>query len=64
MKKSLIIALLLLLITSVQAQSYYVYVTAESEDEVSLIKFDGKKAETIKTIPVGVWPAENEGPHG
>lgn len=49
---------------SVQAQSYYVYVTAESEDEVSVVKFDGKKAETIKTIPVGVWPAEIEGPHG
>jgi DNA-binding beta-propeller fold protein YncE len=49
---------------SVQAQSYYVYVTAESEDEVSVVKFDGKKAETIKTIPVGVWPSEIEGPHG
>jgi DNA-binding beta-propeller fold protein YncE len=46
------------------AQDYYVYVTAESEDEVSVIKFDGKKAETVETIPVGVWPAENEGPHG
>jgi DNA-binding beta-propeller fold protein YncE len=29
-----------------------------------LVKFDGKNAETIKRIPVGVWPAENEGPHG
>ncbi len=50
--------------TVVQAQDYYIYVTAESEDEVALIKFDGKEAETIKRIPVGVWPAENEGPHG
>jgi len=41
-----------------------VYVTAESEDEVAVVKFDGKKAETIKRIPVGVWPAEIEGPHG
>ncbi|MDA0194297.1 MAG: YncE family protein [Bacteroidetes bacterium] len=46
------------------AQDYYVYVTAESEDEVAVVKFDGEKAETIKRIPVGVWPAEIEGPHG
>ncbi|PIQ48418.1 MAG: hypothetical protein COW03_10360 [Cytophagales bacterium CG12_big_fil_rev_8_21_14_0_65_40_12] len=64
MKKILVIGAFSLLAIAVQAQNYYVYVTAESEDEVSVIKFDGKKAETIKTIPVGVWPAENEGPHG
>ncbi len=46
------------------SQDYYIYVTAESEDEVALVKFDGEKAETIKRIPVGIWPAENEGPHG
>lgn len=46
------------------SQDYYVYVTAESEDEVAIVKFDGKTAETIERIPVGVWPAENEGPHG
>ena len=46
------------------AQNYYVYVTAESEDEVALIKFDGKNATVVKTIPVGIWPAEIEGPHG
>ena len=51
-------------LTQLSAQNYYVYVTAESEDEVSLIRFDGKKAEAIKTIPVGVWPADIEGPHG
>ena len=28
-------------------QNYYVYVTAESEDEVALIKFDGEKAEQV-----------------
>lgn len=46
------------------AQDYYVYVTAESEDEVALIKFDGKNATIEETIPVGIWPAEIEGPHG
>ena len=46
------------------SQDYYVYVAAESDDEVSLIKFDGKKAIELKKFSVGVWPAENEGPHG
>lgn len=48
----------------VHAQNYYVYATAESEDEVALIKFDGKDAIVEKTITVGTWPAEIEGPHG
>lgn len=64
MKKLLVVLLLIMTVVAVKAQDYYIYVTAESEDEVALIKFDGKKAETIKRIPVGVWPAENEGPHG
>ncbi|MEK6480581.1 YncE family protein [Catalinimonas sp. 4WD22] len=65
MKKLFISAAIILMsIHVVQAQDYYVYVAAESEDEVALIKFDGEKAETIKRIPVGVWPAEIEGPHG
>lgn len=62
--KKFTLLILLIASLSIQAQDYYVYVTAESEDEVALIKFDGKKAETVKTIPVGVWPAEIEGPHG
>jgi DNA-binding beta-propeller fold protein YncE len=64
MKRTSLILLLLLFVFAVHAQDYYIYVTAESEDEVALVKFDGKKAETIERIPVGVWPAENEGPHG
>jgi len=46
------------------SQDYYVYVAAESDDQVSLIKFDGEKAIELKKLNVGVWPAENEGPHG
>jgi len=48
------------------AQDYYVYVAAESEDEVHLIHFDGKtnKAEIAKTIKVGRYPTETDGPHG
>ncbi|NGP75781.1 YncE family protein [Balneolaceae bacterium YR4-1] len=49
-----------------QAQNYYLYVALESEDEVSLIRYDGETNQgTIKeTIKVGVYPTENEGPHG
>jgi len=46
------------------AQNYYVYVASESEDEVSVVKFDGHQAIVIETIKVGKWPAEIEGPHG
>ena len=45
-------------------RDYYVYVAAESEDEVALIRFDGEQAEVAKTIEVGTWPTEIEGPHG
>lgn len=62
--KKLFVLFCLLGVCSLSAQNYYIYVTAESEDEVSVVKFDGKNAETIKNIPVGVWPAEIEGPHG
>ncbi len=65
MKKIGMSALLVLVtLLPTLAQDYYIYVTAESEDEVAVVKFDGEKAETIKSIPVGVWPAEIEGPHG
>ena len=53
-----------LLVDPIQAQQYYIYVTAESEDEVALVGFDGVEAKALKRIPVGVWPAEIEGPHG
>jgi len=48
----------------VVSQNYYIYVTAESEDEVALIKFDGTNATVQETIQIGIWPAEIEGPHG
>ncbi|MEX0722238.1 MAG: YncE family protein [Gracilimonas sp.] len=53
-------------ITDSFAQNYYAYVAAESDDEVSLIKFDSNtgQGEIIETTEVGVWPQENEGPHG
>ena len=47
-----------------KAKKYYVYVAAESEDEVAVVKFEGQTASVEKRIPVGVWPVEIEGPHG
>lgn len=65
MKKiTLILSITITVMAQLKAQDYYVYVAAESEDEVSLVKFDGKEARSVLDIPVGVWPAEIEGPHG
>ena len=55
---------LLFLSLAVKGQNYYIYVTAESEDEVTLVRFDGKSAVIEKTIQVGFKPSEIEGPHG
>ena len=41
-----------------KAKKYYVYVASESEDEVAVIKFEGKTASVEKRISVGVWPVE------
>ena len=62
-----ILSLLLLTLAigwTAQAQTYYVYVAAESEDQVAVVRFDGEQAEVVKTIEVGTWPTEIEGPHG
>jgi DNA-binding beta-propeller fold protein YncE len=53
-----------LLLQPTAAQEYHVYVAAESEDEVALIKFDGTTAVVEQTVSVGTWPTEIEGPHG
>ena len=45
-------------------RSYYVYVCAESDDEVSVVRYGPGGAELVKTIPVGSYPTETEGPHG
>lgn len=52
--------------TLLYAQDYYAYVAAESDDQVSLIKFNAQsgEAEIVETIAVGTYPQENEGPHG
>lgn len=43
---------------------YYVYVAAESEDEVALVRFGPRGTEVIETVKVGLYPTEIDGPHG
>jgi DNA-binding beta-propeller fold protein YncE len=48
---------------------YFAYACAESDDTVALVRFTpsgpGQGAlDVVKTIDVGVWPTEIEGPHG
>ncbi len=66
-KKILLVTIVFLVTNSVgQSQDYYLYVALESEDEVSLIRFDGetKQGQIENTVKVGTYPTENEGPHG
>ena len=44
--------------------TYYLYVAAESDDIVEKIAFGPDGFRRIRSIPVGVWPTETEGPHG
>ena len=45
-------------------RSYYAYVCAESEDEVAVVRYGPNGLEVVKTVTVGSFPAETEGPHG
>ena len=62
MKKLLIF--LYLFAAQTQAQNYFVYVAAESDDTVSLLKFDGDNISELERFDVGYYPTEIEGPHG
>ena len=52
------------MVQSVYAQNYYLYVASESDDTVSLLKFDGTTIVEKERIDVGSYPTEIEGPHG
>ena len=62
--KRLYIILFLLIFNIGFSQEYYVYVAAESDDQVSVLKFDGNEIQETNRVSVGVMPTENEGPHG
>ena len=46
------------------SQQYSIYVASESDDTVSVLKFDGENIEETDRITVGIMPTEIEGPHG
>ena len=45
-------------------QNYFLYVAAESDDTVDLVRFGPDGGELLRRIPVGILPNEIEGPHG
>ena len=46
------------------AADYYVYVAAESQDEVALVRFGPDGAEVVRETTVGLFATEIDGPHG
>ena len=63
-KKNKLILVFLIVQSIIFSKNYFIYATAESEDEVSLLRFDGNKIYLHENIKVGVNPVEIEGPHG
>ena len=59
-----ILTILIISFNITNSQDYYLYVAAESDDTVSLLKFDGNNLSETERIVVGSYPTENEGPHG
>lgn len=45
-------------------KNYYVYVAAESDDTVHLVRFGPNGGELVRTVTVGAFATETEGPHG
>jgi DNA-binding beta-propeller fold protein YncE len=43
---------------------YYVYVAAESQDEVALVRFGPSGTVVLDEVAVGLYPSETDGPHG
>ena len=62
--KKIIIILLIIFPLISSGQNYYVYVASESDDTVSLLKFDENEIIEVERIVVGTYPTEIEGPHG
>jgi len=46
------------------ASDYYVYVAAESEDEVAVIRYGPEGASVVENVTVGLFPTEIDGAHG
>ena len=46
------------------ARDYFVFVASEATDEVALIRFGADGARVERRTPVGIHPADPDGPHG
>ena len=62
--RGILVLFILLSFNTLLSKDYYIYVAAESDDMVSLLKFDGKELVEVQRFEVGVMPTEIEGPHG
>lgn len=51
-------------VTAAHERTYTAYVACESSDEVYIVDFDGKQAQTRDVFEVGYQATEVEGPHG
>src|SRR5256886_16308032 len=49
--------------TAVAPPGYRLYVVSESGDIVTQLTWDGTALHTVKTVPVGIMPADIDGPH-
>lgn len=45
-------------------RNYFVFVASEATDEVSLVRFGPAGASVERRVPVGIHPADPDGPHG
>src|SRR2546429_8963011 len=45
------------------APGYRILVSSESGDTVSQLTWDGVALKTVKAVPVGIMPADIDGPH-
>lgn len=50
-------------LAATQAPSYRIYVASESGDIVTQLAWDGTALKTLATVPVGIMPADIDGPH-
>lgn len=59
----LVVAALLAGFATLQAPAYRILVASESGDIVTQLTWDGTALKTVKTVPVGIMPADIDGPH-
>jgi len=58
-----LLAALLAAVAALQTPAYRILVASESGDIVSQLTWDGKALATVKVVPVGIMPADIDGPH-